>query len=259
MKINTSLLTAVNLSLGRNGQPIKFIVIHYVGAEGTAEDNCKYFMNTMRNASAHYFVSQNGEVYQCVEDKNTAWHCGDAYTGGAGGTFYGKCTNYNSIGIEMCVSKVAGKWVYTEETLEATSKLVQSLMKKHNVSVDCVIRHFDVSGKSCPANYLSDSAWKSLKTRLTVPKNTNKNTNTHVVKYMAKDRKEYYMNVYATDKLEKTGCVGYFNYILTIGTKGARNCYTSWDKTNKAASGKSKGTKSKGTKILCKVVATAKQ
>lgn len=55
---------------------IKYIVIHYVGALGGAEDNCRYYGGGNRNASAHYFVGFNGEVWQCVEDANIAWHCG---------------------------------------------------------------------------------------------------------------------------------------------------------------------------------------
>ena len=54
---------------------IKYIVIHYVGALGGAEDNCRYYGGGNRNASAHYFVGFNGEVWQCVEDANIAWHC----------------------------------------------------------------------------------------------------------------------------------------------------------------------------------------
>ena len=253
MKIN-KLLTKVNKTDGRNGKKIMFIVIHYVGSTGTAHDNVRYFENVLRNASAHYFVSQNGEIWQCVEDKDTAWHCGDYFYGGKGGTHYGKCTNFNSIGIEMCVDKVDGEWVYNEETIEATSQLVQSLMKKYNVHEQRVIRHFDVSGKECPALYIEDSAWQKLHSRLTMPQNKN----THVVKYMAQDRKEYYMNVYEADTLEKTNLVGYYDKILTIGTDGARNCYTTWDSASKVAKGTSKGTKAKGTKILCKVVAKVK-
>ena len=249
MKIN-QLLTKVNRTLGRGGMPIKYIVIHFVGATGTALDNVKYFENELRNASAHYFVSQNGEIWQCVEDHNTAWHCGDYFYGGAGGKFYGKCTNFNSIGIEMCVSKVDGKWVYHQETFDSTAELVQALMKKHKIPKENVIRHFDVSGKECPALYTNDSEWRKLHSYLTTPKNNN----VAVVKYMAEDRTEYYMNVYDADKLEKTGHTGYYNSVLTIGTKGARNCYTTWDKESVAACGTSKGTKKKGTKILCKVV-----
>ena len=80
--------------------------------------------------------------------------------------------------------------------------------------------------------------------------------NIAVVKYMAEDRKEYYLNVYEVDKLEKTDYIGYYNSILTIGTEGARNCYPEWDKNKKVATGKSKGQKSKETKILVKKVVT---
>lgn len=253
MKIN-KLLTKVNKTDGRNGNKIKYIVIHYVGATGTAYDNVKYFEKELRNASAHYFVSQNGEIWQCVQDSDTAWHCGDYYYGGKGGKFYGKCTNFNSIGIEMCVSKIDGQWMYHEKTFVSTSELVQALMKKYNVPKEKVIRHFDVSGKTCPALYTNDSEWRKLHSRLTTPKTNN----VAVVKYMASDRKEYYLNVYEVDQLDNTGYTGYYNSVLTIGTKDARNCFTEWDKDTKVACGTSKGTKAKGTKILCKVVGTKK-
>ena len=89
-----------------------------------------------------------------------------------------------------------------------------------------------------------------------LPKVKEENKNTHVVKYLSEDKKEYYLNVYAQDKLEKHGYVGYYDYLLTIGTEGARNCFTGWNNDTKTASGVSKGTKSKGTKILVKKVAT---
>ena len=41
---------------------IKYIVIHYVGALGGAEDNCRYYGGGNRNASAHYFVGFNVEL-----------------------------------------------------------------------------------------------------------------------------------------------------------------------------------------------------
>lgn len=78
--------------------------------------------------------------------------------------------------------------------------------------------------------------------------------NTHVVKYMADDRKEYYMNVYAEDTLIKHGHKGYFDKVLTIGTAGARNLYPMWDKERKVAYGTSNGTMQNGTSIICKVV-----
>ena len=100
MQIN-QLLTPYNFTPGTI-QRIKYIVIHYVGATGGAEANCKYYAAQNRGASAHYFVGFNGEIWQAVEDKNIAWHCGGKkYANTKGGTYHGICTNANSIGIEM--------------------------------------------------------------------------------------------------------------------------------------------------------------
>lgn len=58
---------------------IKYIVIHYVGATGSALDNVKYYGSSDVGASAHFYVghaSENGAVYQSVDPKDCAWHCG---------------------------------------------------------------------------------------------------------------------------------------------------------------------------------------
>ena len=64
-------------------------------------------------------------------------------------------TNYNSIGIEMCQEVVSGKqiidWPIHETTIEQTLLQTKALMDKYNIPEKNVIRHFDVSGKLCPA------------------------------------------------------------------------------------------------------------
>ena len=69
------LLTPYNHNFG-NIDRIKYIVIHYVGATGGAKANCEYYAGGNRGASAHYYVGFEGEVWQSVEDKDIAWHCG---------------------------------------------------------------------------------------------------------------------------------------------------------------------------------------
>lgn len=116
---------------------IKYIVIHYVGALGGAEDNCRYYGGGNRNASAHYFVGFNGEVWQCVEDANIAWHCG------ASRYKHAECRNANSIGIEMCVRKKNTKsmgatdkdWYFEDATVEAAAELTRYLMNKYGVGI----------------------------------------------------------------------------------------------------------------------------
>ena len=63
------LLTPYNFTNKDNAGRIKYIVIHYVGALGGAEANCKYYASKYLGASAHYFVGFNGEVWQSVEIK----------------------------------------------------------------------------------------------------------------------------------------------------------------------------------------------
>ena len=111
MKINKK-LTKINYKKGTNKKN-KYIVIHYVGATGGAEANCKYFEKLYRGASAHYFVGHEGEIWQCVEDKNIAWHCG------ALKYKHKSCRNTNSICIEMCCKKdVKQKWYFEKETIK---------------------------------------------------------------------------------------------------------------------------------------------
>ena len=131
----------------RNGQTIRYLVFHYTGNKGdTAENNARYFNGGDRGASAHYFVSDE-QIYQVVEDDRAAWSVGD------GNGKYG-ITNSNSINIEMCC------WTdgtVSEKTENNALELGKYLMKKHGISIENVVRHYDASRKICP-NW-SDNNW----------------------------------------------------------------------------------------------------
>lgn len=165
MKINKK-LTKVNRTTMTNKKN-KYIVIHYVGAVSTAKNNADYFYSQDRGASANYFVDDN-EVWQVVSDSHAAWHCGTT------GTYYHKeCRNNNSIGIEMCCIKKNGKLDMSDKTIANTIELVKQLMKKYNIPVSNVVRHYDVTHKKCPAPFVSNSArWTDFKNRLVEPKLT---------------------------------------------------------------------------------------
>jgi N-acetylmuramoyl-L-alanine amidase CwlA len=121
------------------------------------------------SASAHYFVDDDS-VTQSVPDLFTAWSVGgtkwkDCATTG-GGTMYGKITNANSISVEMCDTLRNGTVKASEQTMANTASLVKDLMKKYNIDIDHVYRHFDVTGKHCPAYFMNASAWAEFKARL---------------------------------------------------------------------------------------------
>ena len=155
----------------RGASQIKYIVIHYVGALGGAEANCKYYASQYVGASAHYFVGFNGEIWQSVEEADTAWHCG------AKTYKHPSCRNSNSIGIEMCVRKKNTKslgatdkdWYFEDATVASAIELTKSLMKKYNIPVENVIRHYDVTGKICPNPYVYNTGkhtWDEFKAAL---------------------------------------------------------------------------------------------
>ena len=145
---------------------IKYIVIHYVGSVSKAKDNATYFYNGDRQASAHYFVDDDS-IWQSVLDKNASWHCGGGLQGAGGHKYYNICTNANSIGIEMCCKSKDGKMYIGEDTIKLTGQLVRYLMKKYNVPAKRVIRHYDVTGKLCPAMYVDETKWAKLHKKLT--------------------------------------------------------------------------------------------
>ena len=159
MKINKK-LTPYNFSSVSNKKN-QYIVVHYVGAVSTAKNNVDYYASQKLQASAHYFVDEK-EIWQSVEDWNSAWHCGGGLQGSGGHKFHGICKNSNSIGIEMCVKKTSGgEWYFEPETVSNTIELVKLLMKKYNIPKSRVIRHYDVTGKICPAPYVDDAKWKA--------------------------------------------------------------------------------------------------
>ena len=145
-----------NYQPGRT-QPIEYIVVHYTANKGdTAKNNVDYFARTVTGTSAHYFVDRNA-VMQSVDEGDTAWHCGSDHPR------HPYCRNSNSIGIEMCDS-VDG---VPDDVKSLTVSLVQELMSRYGIDSSHVLRHYDVTGKRCPAPWVDNPAeWMEFKKML---------------------------------------------------------------------------------------------
>ena len=142
---------------------VKYIVIHYTGNKGdTAENNARYFANSnTREAGAHFFVGKKGVVYKSINMNRTAWAVGGLYsTSNGAGTYYGKCTNYNSVSIELC-DCVTG---YSKKQAKATKKLIKRI-RKRCPNAKTIIRHWDVNGKTCPLPMVgkNNKMWQMFK------------------------------------------------------------------------------------------------
>lgn len=137
----------------RDLKNVDAIVIHNTGNRNdTAENNAKYFATSnSRSAGAHYFIDQKGNIVKSIPLKYTAWAVGgDKYKDCAktgGGKFYKIYTNHNTVSIELCdiVDKDP-----SPEMIKAVKKQIKAI-RKYCPNARKVIRHFDITGKSCPA------------------------------------------------------------------------------------------------------------
>lgn len=152
-------LTHVNRYVGTNSP--KWIVVHNSANcksyAGMAYNNTVYFKDVYREASAHYFIDDGDVIWQCVKDTDSAWHVGDSWSRNG-------CTNYNSIGIEVCENADGS---FTANEIKNLSWLVQKLMKQYNIPASRVCRHYDVTTKNCPRYYTNDTRWNALKQTIT--------------------------------------------------------------------------------------------
>ena len=169
MKIHKLLAKKISYdsSKKRRYKDVKYIVIHYTGNENdTAKSNATYFAKSnKREAGAHFFVDEKGKVYKSVNMNRAAWSVGGAkYTDCSktgGGTYYNKCTNYDSVSIELCNYT---KGYPSKKQVTACKKLVKYI-RKHCPNAKEIIRHWDVNGKKCPATMASKNnyCWNIFK------------------------------------------------------------------------------------------------
>lgn len=161
---------AKSISYGgkRSLNNIKYIVIHYTSNKGdTAQNNLDYFVNVNTGkVGAHFFVDKAGEVGRSIPMSKTAWAVGRDYRSGRKGeaAYYQKCTNENSVSIELCDMCVKTNW----EQMLATRKLVKYIQSKCP-NAKTIIRHWDVNGKECPAPFVgtSNEKWIEFKRFIT--------------------------------------------------------------------------------------------
>ncbi|MCI8620058.1 MAG: N-acetylmuramoyl-L-alanine amidase [Oscillospiraceae bacterium] len=155
--MKTILADGANYKAGRQ-EPVSYLVMHFSGNNGdTAESNGNFFKNNKVQVSAHYFVDEN-EIVVSVPETDTAWHCGDS------GYRHPKCRNANSIGIALCSREdIEGNYYFCKETVQRAETLVRLLMNKYGIKSERVLRHYDVTGKKCPAPFVENpAAWNAF-------------------------------------------------------------------------------------------------
>ena len=141
----------------RNNSRVQLIIIHYTALKNTLEA-ISYLCKKEKKVSSHYLISQNGNVYNLVEDKYRAWHAGQA--------FWHEITDINSIsiGIELDYNPKGKNNKFSFKMICSLKKLIRKLQKNYKINKNGILAHSDIApfrkkdpGKHFPWQSLSSS------------------------------------------------------------------------------------------------------
>lgn len=172
MQITEMLLTNPTARPGTKIVP-KGLVIHWTANEKKGADavaNRNYFNKPTTEASAHYIVDDR-QIIRCLPETEMGYHVGAKSYKPEALQKLSAYPNDCTIGIEMCVN-ADGSFT---KMYEQTVALAAELLKRYGWAVDKLWRHYDITGKNCPAFFVDErtaqayfgknpqAAWESFK------------------------------------------------------------------------------------------------
>lgn len=140
--------SGANYTSGRGGHALDGMAVHYTATTASAHNNLVYFSRPGAQASAHLFVDKDGTIRQSVRFEDTAWAVG----------------NFAEKQRTVSVEVVSAGEDFTEAQIVALAEIYAYLRASYGITR--VIRHYDVTGKLCPAPYVNEAKWAALKARI---------------------------------------------------------------------------------------------
>lgn len=137
-------------------EKVKGIVVHWWAVPNGSISGVWNFYENRKNGkngygSAHFIVGLKGEILQCIPEDEVAYAVGAKkyYT-----NRLGKYPNNCTLHIEMAHIDLKGNM--TKETWETSVKLTANLLKKYNLTVNDIYRHYDITRKDCPKLFVDN-------------------------------------------------------------------------------------------------------
>lgn len=133
----------------------KYITIHEIRSNQSADTVARVISSNFGNIGAHFFVDEK-EVIQIIPCNRNAYACGD----GAFGT-----GNTQSISIEICRAEALNDALYYK-AVDNALELTKILMKKYQIPLEKVVRHYDWTQNHCPYRMMRENLWQTFKLKL---------------------------------------------------------------------------------------------
>lgn len=119
--------------------PISMLVLHYTGMPD-AVSAINWLASSESKVSAHYVVTEDGQVIRMVDESKRAWHAGRAHWRGVDDI------NSASVGIEIV--NPGHEWGYRpfpEVQIGALIPLMHDIVKRHCITRGNIVGHSDVA------------------------------------------------------------------------------------------------------------------
>jgi len=167
------------------GRQIRYLAIHFTAGSSSAKGRARAVKQIFeqRRASADFCVD-DAEMVQFNPDvrNNYCWAVGDDKASNV------NCPagcNRNTISIEICSTLAKGAtaavpnhegWSFTDAAIDNAVRLAKIIMRKYDIPIERVVRHYDISGKLCPGVV----GWNDGRLYSTAGKATNKRNNSNL-------------------------------------------------------------------------------
>lgn len=119
--------------------PVSILVLHYTGMADAASA-IERLTDPAAKVSAHYLVSEDGQVLRMVAEDKRAWHAGRSYWRGH------TDLNSMSIGIEIVnPGHEFGYRPFPDAQIDALIPLMQDIVGRHGITRGNIVGHSDIA------------------------------------------------------------------------------------------------------------------
>lgn len=119
--------------------PVQMVVLHYTGMTSAAAA-IERLADPAAKVSAHWLVTEDGQVVRMVDEANRAWHAGKSWWRGV------TDVNSTSIGIEIVnPGHEFGYRPFPEAQMAAVEALVAAAVQRYGIQPANVVGHSDVA------------------------------------------------------------------------------------------------------------------
>lgn len=120
-------------------EPISMVVLHYTDMR-SADEAIARLCDPEAKVSAHYLITEEGEVVRLVPEEKRAWHAGVSYWRGK--------SNVNGVSIGIELANPGHTWGYREfpePQIDALLPLLHRILREHDIPRANVVGHSDIA------------------------------------------------------------------------------------------------------------------